>query len=89
MVQATWDNLIEIVKIQFPELKADLLKAQIEELKKMSFDEIHAMADFDFEEVKRIGRHHPQYYTAERLNESPGTIFNCLKARQNHKFYQN
>jgi len=72
MVLATWENLLQLVCIQFPEIKPELLQAQIEELKKLSFDEIQAMAAFNFEEVKRFGRHHPQYFTAEKLSTSPG-----------------
>lgn len=63
---------MQIVQIQFPEIKPEILQAQIEELKKLSFDEIQTMAGFDFEEVKRLGRNHHQYVTAEKLNTSPG-----------------
>jgi hypothetical protein len=74
MVLATWENLMQIVSIQFPEIKPEILQAQIEELKKLSFDEIHAMAEFDFEEVKRFGRTHPQYFSAEILSASAATV---------------
>lgn len=75
MVLATWENLMQIVSIQFPEIKPEILQAQIAELKTKSFDEIHDMAEFDFEEVKRFGRAHPQYFTAEKLSASPGTFY--------------
>lgn len=71
---ATWDNLIEIAALMYPEVAAKLTR-NLEALKTHELATLERLAGFSFSEVEMIGPEDPRYMTAERFAKSSGNPY--------------
>jgi hypothetical protein len=67
---ATWDNMLDITGMVYPEVREDLL-AHRDKLQQVPFAEIQQQAGFNFHEVDRNGATDSRYMTPERFLASP------------------
>lgn len=70
---ATWDNLIDMVKMQYPE-ESDTFEIHRETLKITSFNDIQKIAGFSFLDVEKAGNSDRRYMTYDRFRESDKSI---------------
>lgn len=72
--EATWDNVVQVVTHDFPQLSGKLFAA-LPGLKSMTFSELQEQAGFNFADADQEG--HPSFMTGERLAVcagSPGEV---------------
>jgi len=70
---ANWDGVSSIISNVFPEAYP-YVNQFIPLYKEKSFDEIHSLSHFHFDEVRSIGQSHQYYMTTKRLLEYDNTI---------------
>lgn len=70
---ATWDNLIDMVKIQYPE-ECDCFESYRYNLKTVPFKEIESHSGFLFLDVEKVGESDSRYMTYDRFRNSKKSL---------------